>query len=117
MKIENSTLTIKEQLKNKETKLERIASSALSNSEKTAVQERIISNVSDFIDELEEVRNFLDFGLNVKLVSKPIFEKQVAKADFASMEYNGKYCKVALIQNYSADNFWLVYVAAVESIK
>ncbi len=118
MKIETSIATIKEQLENKQARLERIAiSNCHSNdSERIAIQETRISDAKRFINELEEIKDILDFDLNIKLVPKPTFEKQVTKADFASMEYDGEFCKIALIQNYPYDNLWLVYAVAIESI-
>ena len=83
---------------------------------KVKVHKRKVLNANNFINELEEITGILDFGLNIKLVPRPTFEKQVAKADFASMEFDGEFCKIALIQNYPYDNLWLVYTATVESI-
>lgn len=117
MKIADTSNAIKKQLENKQARLEKIAVSDYpSGLQNFKDHERKVLNATNFINELEEVTGILDFGLNVKLVPRPTFEKQVAKADFASMEFDGEFCKIALIQNYPYDNLWLVYTATVESI-
>ena len=117
MKIADTSTTIKKQLESKQARLEKIAVSDYPiDPKKVKVHKRKVLNANNFINELEEITGILDFGLNIKLVPRPTFEKQVAKADFASMEFDGEFCKIALIQNYPYDNLWLVYTAAVESI-
>lgn len=117
MKILESDKKILNQLEAKKSRLENIANSdypvdpSLNKS-----HERRVQNAKAFLDELEEVLTLVDVGLNIKLVPRPTFEKQVERADFATLEFEGEYCKVALIQNYPYDNLWLIHTAPVESI-
>ena len=73
-------------------------------------------DASHFLSELEEVSAFFDNKMDVRLVSVSTLNKQVVKADFATIEFDGEYCKLALVQNFPYNDLWLLYVAPVESI-
>lgn len=69
-----------------------------------------------YLEELREVKELLGCGVNLNLVPRPTFEKQVAKADFATLEFDGEFCKIAIVSNYPFDNLWLIYASALESL-
>ena len=78
--------------------------------------ERKIAHAELFLSELTEVTEFWDAETNLHLVPLSMLETQTAKADFASVEFEGKFCKLILVQNYPYGDLWLLYVASVESI-
>lgn len=77
-----------------------------------------ISKATDFIEELQEVLNLLQTvkGTTIKLVSKPTFEKQTANADFATIEYDGIFCQIMLIERYPDYRTWLIYTQPISSL-
>lgn len=77
---------------------------------------RKLENAPIFIEELTDIICFLEIEPNIKLVTLPTLKKQCEKADFASVEFDGEFCKLVLIQNFPYDDLWLLYVAPVESI-
>ena len=117
MKIHEGDEKITKQLEAKEARLKRILQSEYpTDPAKKDAHIRKIINAERFLDELSEAKAVVGCGVNLKLVPRPTFEKQVDKADFATMEFDGEFCKVAIILNYPYDNLWLIYVAPVESI-
>lgn len=73
-----------------------------------------IENAENFLSELSEVRIIL--GEDVQLVTKKALTKLSNKADCASVEFDGEFCKLILVQTYPYRDAWLLYVAPVESI-
>lgn len=68
-----------------------------------------------FLEELKEVTWLLDSKESrVLLVPLATFTKQLEKADFATIEFDGEFCKIATVQNFPSSNIWLVYIAPVE---
>ncbi len=117
MKIHEGDEKITKQLEAKEARLEHLwYSDSPVDPEKKEAHLKKADKAKRFLEELQEVKGLLGCGVNVKLVPRPTFEKQVAKADFATMEFDGEFCKIAIILNYPFDNLWLIYVAAVESL-
>jgi len=78
--------------------------------------ERRMSNAEIFLEELDALSYLLNLDMNIQLVYLSTLEKQAEKADFASIDFDGQFCKLFLIQNYPYDSMWLLYVAPVESI-
>ena len=78
--------------------------------------ERRLENAKAFLAELADVSYLLNLNLNIQLVSLPTLQKQIEKADFATLDFDGQFCKLVVIQNYPYDDMWLLYVAPVESI-
>ncbi len=117
MKILESDKKILKQLEAKKSRLEHIANSDYPlDPLLEKAHERRVENAKSFLDELEEVLTIVEVGLNIKLVPRPTFDKQVKRADFATLEFDGEYCKIALIQNYPYDNLWLIFTAPLESL-
>ena len=67
-----------------------------------------------FLKELEEIMSVVETDLNVRIVPRPTFEKQIEKADFATMEFDGEFCKIAIVENFPNDSLWLVYTMPVD---
>ena len=112
---------IRTQLIGKKTRLEQISvSNAPMVPEKNLIEahERRVSNAKIFLDELDVISTVLADGLNfdVYLVPRATLDKQVEKADFATVDFDGMFCKLYLIQNYPYGDVWLLYVAPVEDI-
>jgi len=104
-----NTLEIKKALEGKVKKLEKIALNWEKNPEKSAKAER-------FLTELEEINDFLGEE-SVVLLQKNSFEKKLRDADESEIEYDGEFCKVAVIYNYPYNNGqWILYTAAVSSL-
>lgn len=87
-----------------------------SDSKYASAHERRQANARAFLEELRDI-SLLDIGdLNVQLVTEETLQKQAEKADFAIVDYDGRFCKLILIKNYPYDDLWLLYVAPVDSI-
>ena len=81
-----------------------------------SAHERKLTNANFFLSELTEAENLLLSSGDIRLVTLSTLEKQIEKADFSSMEFDGEFCKIALIENYPYDSLWLLWIAPVESI-
>ena len=83
-------------LQSKKGKLEKISYSRDPYNKKLLeAHERRVAHAKSFIEEIDEVIELLkDVQTNVELqlVPGPTFDKLVAKADFATVEYDGIYC-------------------------
>lgn len=103
-----NTLEIRRVLERKVKKLEKIALNWEKNPEMSAKAER-------FLSELEDVEDFMEEG--VILLQRNSFEKKLRDADESEIEYDGEFCKVAVIYNYPFNNGqWIIYTAAVSSL-
>lgn len=103
-----NTLEIRRVLESKVKKLEKIALNWEKNPEMSAKAER-------FLSELEDVEDFMEEG--VILLQRNSFEKKLRDADESEIEYDGEFCKVAVIYNYPFNNGqWIIYTAAVSSL-
>lgn len=108
---------ITEQLNKKEDLLDRILCSDFPiRPELADGHRRRQINSKLFLSELREIRELIDVPVDLVLVTHSTFTKQIEKADFSSMEYDGIYCKLASIQNFPYDDIYLLYVASVNSI-
>ncbi len=117
MQILESDKKVLRQLAVKLEKLKHIAvSKSPINSTLEKAHQRRVMNAKSFLNEIQEVSMYVGVGLNIKLVPLRTFEKQVKKAEFVTMELDGKFCKIAIIHNYPYEDIWLIYVASVESI-
>lgn len=102
-----NTLEIRRVLESKVKKLEKIALNWEKNPEMSAKAER-------FLSELEDVEDFMEEGI---LLQRNSFEKKLRDADASGIEYDGEFCKVAVIYNYPFNNGqWIIYTAAVSSL-
>lgn len=117
MKILAGDENIKKQLEAKEARLEHIVYSDYpTDPQKQDAHIKKLGKAKCYLEELREVKELLGCGVNLKLVPRPTFEKQVAKADFATLEFDGEFCKIAIVSNYPFDNLWLIYTSALESL-
>lgn len=108
---------IRKQLEHKRNRLNKVLNSRFpKNPYMCGCHYRKLENASIFIEELTDIICFLKAEVDIKLVTLPTFKKQCEKADFASVEFDGEFCKLVLIQNFPYDDLWLLYVAPVESI-
>lgn len=74
---------------------------------------RRVHNAKQYLNELKEVDSFLNVGLKVSIVAKNKFKREVAKADFATIEQDGIFCKIATVQSYPCDEEVLVYLVPI----
>lgn len=75
-----------------------------------------VERASKFFDELAEVSSFVEDSFDIRLVPLETIDKQIEKADFATIEFEGEYCKLVLVQNFPYDDLWLLYTAPIKSI-
>ena len=68
-----------------------------------------VNRAKQFTVELEEASLLLNSELNVKQVSRSSFFKELKSADMGSLEFDGLYCKIALLQNFGSGNLWIFY--------
>lgn len=73
--------------------------------------ERKKENAGIYLDELSEVT--LQKAKQVKITT---FRKEVENADESSIEFDGQFCKLALIQNWGQRDKWLLYLAPLSTI-
>lgn len=117
MKIHAGDENIKKQLDAKEARLEHIVYADYpTDPQKKDAYIRKLGKAQRYLEELREVKELLGCGVNLNLVPRPTFEKQVAKADFATLEFDGEFCKIAIVSNFPFDNLWLIYASALESL-
>ena len=81
-----------------------------------AIHKRRLENAKIFLDELEEVEMLLISGVPMKMVPRPTFEKQIKKADFATIEFDGQFCQIAIIQNFLSEGIWLIHTASIREL-
>lgn len=74
------------------------------------------TNSLTFLEELEEVKLVLYSPNKLSLVSLDEFNTMLSSADASNIEFDGMFCKLALIQKVNYPNEWALYVAPVESI-
>lgn len=111
------TQKIANQLDSKKLRLERVLRSQYPlDPSLTEAHERKLENAKIFLKELADISYVVNLDLNIRLVSKSTLDKQVEKADFATVDFDGQFCKLIIIQNYPYDDLWLLWVAPVESI-
>ena len=67
-----------------------------------------------YLKDLKEVVRFLPD--DVKIVTKQTFNKTIEKADFAELEYDGRYCQLALIQNFPHKDAYIFYMAPLAAV-
>ena len=77
---------------------------------------RKVKHAQKFLKEFEEIEPLLEGAFNINIVPRPTFEKQIKKADFCTMEFDGVYCRIAVVQNYPFDNLWLIYTASLGTL-
>ncbi|MBE5821615.1 MAG: hypothetical protein E7311_03380 [Clostridiales bacterium] len=73
-------------------------------------------NAFCFLNELDEVTFVLDSDNDVVLVNKAEFDNLVESADTSNIEFDGVFCKLALLQTFPEKDKWALFVAPVESI-
>lgn len=108
---------IKKKIASKEARLNKVLSTPepiVSSLYEAHIRRQI--NSINFLDELDEVKVVLNFDNNVKLVSLNEFNSLLVSADASNIEFDGEFCKLALLQNVNLPSEWLLYVAPIESI-
>ena len=78
---------------------------------------RKIDNARRYRQELEGLLPFI--GLTTKeifIVSTTTFEKRVDKADYATIEDEGFFFRLALINNFPADDFLILWLTPLSSL-
>lgn len=111
--------TTEDALKYKKQQLNKVlASYQPTNRAKYDAHIRRQENAKCFLKELDILTDFIPFSEkaeNVLLVSRSTFQRKVEKADFAEVDFDGLYCKVAVIYNFPETcGVWLIYVASLE---
>ena len=108
---------ITKQLERKKERLEQIVNSEMPINEKLwDAHKRKEENARRFLVEIEEIEGLLEAD-TVKVVPISTFNKVVEKADYATMEFDGEFCKVATITNFPyEDNVVMVYLASIEKM-
>lgn len=101
-------MEIEKVLEGKVKKLEKIALNWEKNPEKA-------TRAESFLTEIEDIKDFLQEEA-VVLLQKNSFEKKLREADEFAMEYDGEFCKVAVIYEYPKNGQWIIYTAAVSSL-
>lgn len=106
------------QLQAKKAKLEEIISSNYPfNIALFPNHRRKVAHAKSFLNELEDVIELVSFdtaSITLQLVPKPTFEKLVAKADFATEEFDGIYCKVCNICSCPAAPMLIIYTSSFD---
>ena len=74
--------------------------------------ERRVRNAGIYINELDEVT----LQEKAKQVKLSTFNKEVENADVSSIEFDGQFCKLALIQNWGNADRWVLYLAPLSKI-
>ena len=102
------------QLENKIARLDNILNSYLPTDHmKYEAHKRRVTNAAAFIKELKEVIEEIKLCFsNIKRVPLPSFKKQLDRADFVTIEYDGKYCKLSTIHTFPYEPVMLLYVAS-----
>ena len=73
-------------------------------------------NANFYIDELTEIELLLASEVESRLVPLETYQKQLAKADFAEMDFDGLYVKIAIVHNYPFASMWMVYMVSIDSV-
>jgi len=116
MLVKNHEKVVKE-IQRKENSLNKILNSQLPrNPEFDDIHQARKEAAKNFLDELSEVTAFIEDSTEIVLVPMETLEKQVAKADFATIEFDGEYCTLALVQNFPYNDVWFLCIAPVTSI-
>lgn len=112
------TETIAKQLKSKELQLKKILQSQFPCDPALAeAHVRRQRNAKAFLKDLNDISYVVNLDLNIELVSKSTLQKRIKMADIATVDFDGEYCKLVIIQNFPEDdNLWLLWVAPVSSV-
>jgi len=108
------------QLKDKKAKLKEIVLSGVPNDPKLLeTHTRRVIHARSFIGEISEVIEILESdatGIELKLVPHTTFDKVVARADFATEEFDGIYCRVCNICNYPSRPMLIISTTAFKML-
>ena len=65
--------------------------------------------IKRYLEELQEIQSILATPENViHIVPKSTATRQIDKAEFASVEFEGDFVQVIMIQNYPSEEYFLV---------
>lgn len=78
--------------------------------------DRRVENAKLFLDELIEVKALLGCGVPIKIVPLSKFDKTLKTTTWSQVEFDGKFCKVAVYTSYPEGNCYLVAMAAVNAV-
>ena len=106
-------------LKERKEKLERIANRDYPidpNLEKAHILR--VNNAVDYINELDSLISFMSLptSTNIQIVPINIFEKMLEKADYATIEDEGLYFRLAHVTSFPHEEFTLLYLFPLSSI-
>ena len=111
------TTKLERQVSAKERNLSRIATSETPiNPQHEAAHIRRVSNATQYLEELPEVKSLIGCGVPVKIVPLSKFQKALKAADISRIEFDGKFCKIAVYSFYSGGNQWLVAMAGISAL-
>lgn len=61
-----------------------------------------------YLLELQDVSSLLGMGHDVEWMRKKRFNRCMREADYSSMDFDGEFCKVAIIYNFPDEPKWII---------
>lgn len=76
-----------------------------------------VSRARDYFDEIGEIRSILEgTEREIFIVPYSVFEDKVEKADFASIEADGLFYKIAFVDNFPVTHIVLLYLLPISEL-
>ena len=61
-----------------------------------------------YLAEIQEISSLLGMGHEVEWISRAKFDRSVRAAEYASLDYDGEFCKIAIVSNFTDEPKWLI---------
>lgn len=69
-----------------------------------------------YLAEIKEVSSLLGVGHEVEWLSRQKFDRYMSEAEYSALDFDGEFCKVALINNFPEEPKWLITCVAPDNL-
>lgn len=82
----------------------------------TKAHQNRVQNAKNYINELDQLISTLTTDTQIYVVTVTTFESKIEKADFATIEDEGVFFRLANIINYPSEDITLLYLAPLSTV-
>lgn len=77
---------------------------------------RKVVNANNYLEELDSIGTFLCLSDNIIISSMEKINEVIENAEYSSIEFEGEFVKLYLIQKFGYPDMWLLYLAPLKLI-